>query len=426
MAYQKKGTLASLSASNQNSNPYGSLNKQTASFPGIMTNPPDSSLIQPTSFFEAPTMAPASSFPTMQAKNVQPATEAYETPKSTLNFSAPETEIPDNRPKYAGTDISQYTEGARGLIDTVGDQYQALLRGEDPLAEQNRNMVTTALDRMQSQTDQQTAREAAQLGVEPGSEMYNQLMEKNRETLVSQGSGVLSNLAAQNMAQKERILTQGANFAKGQQQFGLDFGKTIENINRYGFEAGIADDKQKSQYAEYIMNNPDIFSTAQVGEAKANYFGNIGIDISQLPTDPTMAEQAKSEIADSLRVAHPEWNTEQIEEESVRLFGIFSPYTSGLYEKGYNDEMGLTEGGDIEDSEEDSEFADIGGFESEMDWGIDDFEPIPGVNLPSASSAGGGPTPGFPTSAPNVPTQSGNDDDSDVIDDAMKFIMELF
>lgn len=284
-------------------------------------------------------------------------------PTEAGKVTTPQTDLTPVDDSYVPTDISQYTGDFSGLLDTIGGEYEAILRGEDPLAEQNQNMALTALDRMQSQTDQQTAREAARLGIEPGSDMYTQIMEKNREQLISQGSGVMSNLAAQNMARRDRILTQGAAFAEGRQQFGLDFAKTVENINRYGFEAGIADERQKGAWSQYIMSNPDMFSVAQVGEAKASYFGNLGIDISSLPADPSMAQQAQSEIADHLRVAHPDWDDQQIEDESIRLFGIFSPYTSGAYEKAAQGEgLGLDAGGDVSGDAGDFTGGDTGGF----------------------------------------------------------------
>jgi len=306
---------------------------------------------------------------------------------------------PDDE-KYTPIDESEFSGGQEDLVNQIGEQYQAILRGDDPLAAQNERMTLTALDRMQSQVDQQTAREAAELGIGPGDEMYNELLEKNRQTIMSQGSGVLSNLAAQNMARRDKILAQGATFAKGQQQFGLDYGKTMENINRYGFEAGIADTGRKQEWSEYIMSNPDLFSEAQIGEAKGSYFSNLGIDISTLPSDPSQSQQAQTEIADALRIAHPDWSDDQIQAEATRLFGIFSPYTSGLYEKGYNEEMGITPGGDIAGGPSDVSGSDRPDLYNPLDFEAE-IEPTEDMlNPPWESDTG---MPGYDPYDPNVP-----------------------
>lgn len=282
--------------------------------------------------------------PTMEVETP----EVVQGPQTYVEYQEPEIPEQDpnfyqeDRPTYTATDLMEVDSPTNALSEQVQSYYENLLAGNDPIAEQNQNMAITALDRMQKNADESTARQAQELGIPVGSQMYNEMLEKNREAISSQGSGVLSDLARDAAARRQNALAQAGNFAKGQQQFGLDFAKVVENINRYGYESALRESDRKDEWTDFIMKNPDLFNTSEVGEAKKRAFATAGLDPTQLVDDPHESRMALNNVKEWLRTTNPTWSEEQLDAEARKRVGQMSPYTNELYSKVY--QQALDEG----------------------------------------------------------------------------------
>lgn len=249
--------------------------------------------------------------------------------------------IENGQPEYDGINIDEYLDmDMNKSLSTVEQRYMDILDGNDPIAQQNMNAGMTGIDRMSQNVEEQTRRQAQQMGIQIGSDQYNQLMERNQQGVMQGGSNIMAGIATQNMAGQREALGGLTQLGKFEATHGLSVGKFDESINRYGYEATMAKVADKNKMRENVMNNPNMFSVAVQEAVRTDYFKEMNIDISTLPEDPTDAEQMKTEIGEWLTTAHPDWTDDQIEAESLRRITMVSPYTNDLFEKMYNDAIG--------------------------------------------------------------------------------------
>ena len=319
-------------------------------------------------------------------------------------------DAPTDPTVYKGVNIDEYLDkDINAPLTDVEKRYKAILEGNDPVSEQNMRRGITGLDRMGANVEAQTARQAAEMGIPAGSEMYNQLLEKNRQTLMSGGSGVLSNIATQNLQNQQNVLSKMSELGKFKANFGVTVGKFSESVNRYGYEATMDKMKDKRKMRQYIMDNPDAFGESVQDATRRDYFKEMGIDYDNLPTNPTDAENAKQTLTEWLTTAHPEWTAAQIETEALKRLTQMSPYTNELYGKAYEEAVGA--GADVTDTDGDGTgFPDTGAG----DDGTPEFpdplklitdpmiNPIGAPTIPPTGSGPFDPTnPGDPTGWPN-------------------------
>lgn len=156
------------------------------------------------------------------------------------------------------------------------------------LADLNSRIALNQLSARGAETDAATRREAARLGIAPGTPQFRQLAERNRQSLLSTGSNLISSLASQNLANERANLQAAAGFLQGQQ--GGDV---------------------RSQLALNTISQNPTLSTGQVNAIKSG----IG-DIMGQPGFENLPEQSQigqiTQWLTSLGVQNPEGVAEQM------------------------------------------------------------------------------------------------------------------
>lgn len=199
-------------------------------------------------------------------------------------------------------DLADYdfdTRPSNELEDLIGGAYEKLVSGENPVYEKNRRMAMTQLARQERVVEAELSRQAAQMGVRPGTKEYNELREKLKEGLYSSGSSVMANLAAQNLAGTQSALAGASQFMGQQQRYGMDYGKFTyqrmkedrayaenmrrwdtdweENNRRWGQERADELTAQKIANLQKTMGYVDYLSPGQFGEVKGELAELLGV-----------------------------------------------------------------------------------------------------------------------------------------------------
>lgn len=178
------------------------------------------------------------------------------------------------------------TDNFRGqLFDEFGSLVD---ENANEMAKLNAAIAQNQLAGFGASIDAATQREAARLGIQPGTPQFRQLQERNKEALLSRGSNLMSTLASQNLANQRANLVAGAGFLQGQQ--GTDI--------------------RESLAFDQLMKNPAL-STGQVQAIKGQLGDVIGQPgFADLPEESQVSQVTK--WLQSLGVQNPQAMAEQI------------------------------------------------------------------------------------------------------------------
>lgn len=289
----------------------------------------------------------------------------------TANTQTMETQRILNQPTATGqAEIAPPTTAPdpNDLTGLIGDKYADLLKGNNPALAQGRRTALNGIGSFQANARSMAAERAAASGFAPGSPEFQKILQGAEDNVVSQGSSLLGQVNQAGLDANNVALTGASNFNLGQENFGLNklansqnqgyrydvLGETKNqnaanntlardtlnaNINqsdkRLGLDTLVAnsdigykgkvltDAERESEISGYdnIISHPELYSTAQVTQAKnakAALMGGVGTGGAP---DPNQAQQALSGILDMVKVRYPEMTPAQQEAKARELYG---------------------------------------------------------------------------------------------------------
>lgn len=259
------------------------------------------------------------------------------------------------------------TPDPNDLTGLIGDKYADLLKGNNAALSQGRRTALNGIGSFQANARSIAAERAAASGFAPGSPEFQKILQEAQDGVVSQGSTLLSNVNQAGLDANNVALQGASNFNLGQQNYGLNSlmnsqnqgyrydvldetkdqndatnllgrdtlnANTNQASNRLNLDTRIADSdigykgqvlsdaekEAKISGFDNIISHPELYSTAQITQAKnakAALMGGVGTGGAP---DPSQAQQALNGILDSVKIRYPEMNPAQQEAKARELY----------------------------------------------------------------------------------------------------------